>query len=251
VLGDVVFCESTAPGGTVTAFDKKTSVKRWSSAYNGPAGHTGGAAVMTIGGANYLAYLTLHNVVVMGADKGSTVGTTGWSTAFEANIPSPGVLGNLLFITSGYGNKLKCYEVTAAGLKEKWSSPAAAKVASPVAYKDSVFVIDGHLKCVDITSGKVKWQGGNFGGSSSGNCLVAAGDNKVIAFGGGSLVLLDASATEYNELAKVDGVVSGTCYPQVALANGIICCKDAKGQVTCLSVGKGGAATPPAAGAPK
>jgi outer membrane protein assembly factor BamB len=237
VLGDVVICEATAPAGTVTAFDKKTGAKRWSSAYKGSAGHSGGPAVLTADGTKCLAYLALHDVIVMDAAAGKTIGQVGWSTTYEANIPAPVAQGNEIFVTSSYGNKTKCFEVTASGLKEKWASPASAKVCAPVVYKGSVYVIDGRMRCLDAATGKVKWEGGDFGGGSSGNCLVAAGDNKIIAFGAGRLVLLDAAADKYAELARIDGLVPALCYPQVALSDRIIVCKDDKGAMVALSTG--------------
>jgi outer membrane protein assembly factor BamB len=241
VLGDVVICEVSSPDGTLTAFDKKTGEKKWSSTYKGDAGHTGGPAVLKVGGKTCLADMSLTNVVVIGADKGEegkTIGETGWTTAYQANIPSPTALGEQLFVTSDYGNKTKCYDVTASGLKEKWTSSASAKCCAPVAYKDSLYLIDGKMKCVDIATGKVKWDGGSFGGVSDGNCLVAAGDNKVIAFGAGKLVLLEAGAAKYEELASVSGLPSGKAYPQVALADGYIVVKDEKGEMVCLSTKK-------------
>jgi outer membrane protein assembly factor BamB len=236
IVGDVVLCESTAAGGTVTAFDKKTGTKKWSSAYNKSAGHSGGPALLTVNGTKCLAYLALHDVVVMDV-TGKTVATTGWDTSWQANIPAPTAEGNELFVTSDYGNKTKCYEVSATGLKEKWASGASAKVCAPVVYKGSVYLVDGKMKCLDAATGKVKWEGGSFGDGSSGNCIVAAGDNKIIGWGGGKLVLLDAAATSYAELAKVEGLCQAKCYPQVALADGYIVVKDDKGAVVCLSVG--------------
>jgi outer membrane protein assembly factor BamB len=245
VLGDVVICEATSPGGTVTAFDKKTGVRKWSSACTDPAGHSGGPGLMNVGGAENLVYLTLRNVVVIGASKGNegkTLGATPWTTSYDINAPSPATLGNLVFVTAGYNhNELKCYEFGAGGLKEKWRANTGATVCSPVAYKDSVFLVDKALKCIDIATGKVKWQGGNFG---LGNCLVAAGDNKVIAFGEGRLVLVDAAATKYEELAKVEGLVPATSYPHVALSDGLIVVKDFKGAMVGLSTGAKGAAAP-------
>lgn len=239
IVGDTVVVEATAASGTYTAFDIKTGTAKWSSQYKKSAGHSGGPAFLEVGGVPCLAYMALHDIVVFRVDKGhegQTIGTVPWSTMYEANIPAPAALGNLLFVTSDYGNKTKCFEVTAAGLKEKWTSPASAKVAAPVVYKDSVYVIDSKMKCLDIATGKVKWEGGNFGGNSSGNCLVTTGDNKVIGFGGGSLVLLEASAPAYKELAKVDAV-PGLAYPQVTIAGGLICCKDFRGALVCFKVG--------------
>jgi outer membrane protein assembly factor BamB len=241
VLGDVVLCEATAPGGTVTAFDKKTGAPKWASAYNGPAGHTGGAALMQVSGSPCLAYLTLKNLVVIGAGKGTegkTIAQTGWSTEYDANIPTPAASGNLVFVTSSYnhGGAMVCYELGAAGLKQKWEAKGvASKVGSPVPYKDSVFLVDDSCKCVDMATGKLKWKGGGFG---LGNCLVTAGDNKVIAFGNNKIVLLDAAATEYKELAKVDAGLSDTCYPQIAISDGIMVAKDKGGSVSAFKVGK-------------
>ncbi len=130
ILGDVVICEATSPGGTFTAFDKKTGTKSWSSAYKGSAGHTGGPAVLTLNGAKCLAYLALHDVVVIDTTAGRTVGQTGWSTSWEANIPAPTAMGSEIFVTSDYNhNETKCYEVTAAGLKEKWRAAPGPRSA--------------------------------------------------------------------------------------------------------------------------
>jgi outer membrane protein assembly factor BamB len=103
LLGDLILVEACAPGGTVTAFDKKTGERRWGSEYKGPSGHTGGAAPMTVNGKPCLVYFTDKDVVIMRTDKGSegkTVATTPWTTTYDENIPTPAASGNLVFITS-------------------------------------------------------------------------------------------------------------------------------------------------------
>ena len=55
---------------------------------------------------------------------------------------------------------------------------------------------------------------------------------------GGDLVLADASPDgPYRELARVPKVLArGMCYPQVALADGRIACRNDLGDLVCLSV---------------
>lgn len=64
------------------------------------------------------------------------------------------------------------------------------------------------------------------------------GDDKLVVFGSGDLGLVDASPkkNKYRELTRVTGVVGGTCYPHLALADGIPAAKNKEGDVVCLSV---------------
>jgi len=241
LVGDVVVCEVSSAEGVLIAFDKKTGAKKWASAYKGDAGHTGGPALLTLGGATYLADMGLTEVFITGADKGNEgklIGKTGWTTAWQANIPSPTAAGDKLVVTSDYGNKSKCYTVSASGLKEDWTSGAAAKCCAPVIFKDSVYLIDGSMKCVDLATGKEKWQGGKFGGVSDGCCVVTAGDNKILTWAPGKLTLLEAGTAKYEEIGSVSGLPSGKAYPQPAVSDGYIVVKDEKGDMACLSTKK-------------
>jgi hypothetical protein len=241
VRGDLVIAEVGAAEGTVIAFDKMTGAERWRSRYNEPAGHSSGPVPMTLAGHDCLATLALRHVVVMRADgdrAGRTLAAWKWQTDFANNIPTPAVAGSRILVTSAYNvSRTACFEITPRGVQERWRTREHSKVSSPVVYKGRVFMADGSLKCLDLASGKTRWKGGSFG---HGSCLVAAGDEKLLAFGKGRLVLLDASpsAAEYRELSRAENLVGGTCYPHLALADNIVACKDRNGDLVCLSVRK-------------
>ncbi len=238
VLGDRLIVEVGGTGGTVMAFDKETGDRSWASHYKEPAGHSGGPARIQIDGADCVAALTLKHLVVMRADidhEGETIDTIQWKTDFGCNIPTPAVIGNRLLITSGYNRKhMALFEASLNGLREKWTAREYATVASPVFYRDHVYLVDHSLKCVDLNTGELKWQGGGF---HHGSCLVTAADDKIIVFGDHDLALVDAlSDDEYHVLSEISGITPGACYPHVALSDGIIACKDSEGNLVALSV---------------
>ena len=132
------------------------------------------------------------------------------------------------------GPNLKPFEITLSGARRRWVSKSYALMSSPTIWRDRVFVIDRRLKCVGLADGRERWSGGDFG---HGSCLVT-GDGKLLVFGKGSLALVEAApkTRRYRELARVKRLVRGTCYPHVALSDGIIACKDRDGNLVCLSV---------------
>ena len=102
-------------------------------------------------------------------------------------------------------------------------------------HKGCVYLVIGHVHCLNLSNGKLKWRGGNFGRDSS--CLVT-GDDKLLVFGSRDLGLVEASpkSNKYRELTRVRNVIGGTCYPHLALADGIVAVKNKEGDVVCLSV---------------
>ncbi len=241
IRGNVVIVEVGSGQGTVMAFDKATGRRRWVSALKGPAGHTAGPVPLTVGGTSSLATLTLTRLVVMRADKGhegKTLAEYPWRTDYACSLATPAAAGGQVILTSSYSRKrTELVEVSSGRAVKKWQSEYHALLCSPVIHKGRVYLVHRQLYCLDLATGKLLWRGGSFG---HGSCLVTAGDDKLLAFGNGRLALVDASpsASKYCELARVDKVVPKTCYPHVALAGGIICCKDQAGNMVGFSVGR-------------
>ena len=236
IRGPALLVEVGAPKGTVMGLDKKSGRQVWASQYTGPAGHTGGLVPVTVDGADCIAVLTLGDLVVMRVDKGyagRTVATTKWQTEFSCNIPTPAVAGNRVLVTSAYNNKAAVlFNVAKGRMRPLWRAKYYSTAGSPVIHRGRVYVIKNSINCLDAASGKLLWSGGSFG---DGSCLVTA-DDKIIAFGKGSVRLLDASpgATRYRELARLDCGLRATCYPHITLAGGVLCAKDRNGAMVCF-----------------
>ena len=239
VLGKTVVVEVGDDSGTVMALEKRRGKPVWRSEAREPGGHTGGPAPFRVGGVPCLANLALRKLIVLRIDpghEGQTVAEVPWSTHYANNIPTPAVMDGHVLVTSSYNvSRTVLFEVTPQGLKEKWRVRDHAKVGSPVIHKGRVFLVQDALMCLDLASGRRLWQGGHFG---HGSCLVTAGDDRLLVFGRGRLVLLDALAKAYKELGKVDSLFRATCYPHPAIADGLVAVKDMKGNLACLDTRK-------------
>jgi len=247
ILADHLIVEVGAEAGTVMAFDKAAGRRRWSSALTGPAGHTSGPTPMTVSGVPCLATLTLTKLVVVRSDAagaGKTLAEYPWRTDYACSIATPATAGSRVVLTSGYNQrKALRVDVWPKGVRKVWTSKGYALVSSPVIHDGCVYLVDRDLKCVDLATGRLKWRGGRYG---HGSCLIT-GDGKVLVFGQGTLALVATGGTRYRELARVAKVVPKTCYPHVALAGGVICCKDRAGNMVCFSIrgGSGDSASRP------
>ncbi len=238
IFNDSIIIEVGAKEGTVIAFDKMTGKQLWTSSCTEPAGHTSGPVIINIKGIDCIANFALRKLIVMRIDKGhegQTIGEYDWQTDYGNNIPTPAIFENKIILTSDLNiNKVTLLEVYPEEIKEKWTIKGGSQVSSPTIYKGNVYISDGNFRCLDLETGQLKWKGRNF---DNGSCF-ATSDDKIIAFGKGNLVLIDAfpSDSKYQELGYIEGIVPGTCYPHVILSDGIICCKDKDGNMVVFSL---------------
>jgi len=87
------------------------------------------------------------------------------------------------------------------------------------------------LRCVDILNGDIKWSIPGFGQDSQ----IAAGDRLIVLTERGELVIAGVQPARGEILARAQ-VIGGKCWTQPTLANGLLYCRNAKGQVVCLDL---------------
>lgn len=61
-----------------------------------------------------------------------------------------------------------------------WEQDQASKVCSPVIHQGHVYWAWRSMTCLDFETGKVQWQGGQFG--DAGSCIVTADDRLIRKF---------------------------------------------------------------------
>ncbi len=237
IQGKWVVVEAGAKAGLLIAFDKKTGRELWTSESKIPAGHNGGPVPMTVEGIPCVVSLALKELVVVRLDAqhpGGTLASHPWATDFANNIATPAIAGKHVIVTSGYNQScMSLLSVNRGGIREVWRSRSYSKVSSPLVHEGRIFFVEGSLRCHDLKTGKRVWRGGRF---NRGSCLLTAGDKKLVVYGAKRLALVDPKADKYRELSRVDNVGRSTCYPHVALAGGVIVCKDMDGHLSCFSI---------------
>lgn len=172
-----------------------------------------------------------------------------WRYKFPYRIStaaSPVVGGDIVYCSAGYGVGAGAVKLTNAG--GKWEASEIYRVqgdkelanhwSTPVIHNGHMYGMfqfknygDGPIKCVELATGKVKWERPGFG---PGNVVLAGG--KVLALSdAGELVLFAADPAEYKELARAK-ILDGKCWTTPVLSDGRIYARSTR-EAVCLTVG--------------
>jgi outer membrane protein assembly factor BamB len=228
VDGDFVFVAGGGDGQALLAFDKNDGHAVWKGEDDRMTQST--PIVATILGQRQIIFFTQKGLV-------SVVPTTGavlWRYAFPFKVSTamtPVVSGDMVYCSAGYGvGASACrisktdsgYEATklwfqaASVLQNHWSTPVCSK--------GYLYGINGQAKfgsaplfCVELATGKVLWSHSGFG---PGGCTLVGG-NVLVLSDAGDLVLVKATPTAYQEVAR-SHVLAGKCWNSASVSNGRI-----------------------------
>ncbi len=203
VIGDMLVIVIGAGGGkSLAAFDKAGGKVLW-TALDDKLGFSTPREV-TVDGVPELIVLMGEALVSVSPADGKELWRVPWKTEQNANVATPIVAENRLFVSTGYGTGCALFELSAKGGK-----PAAEKLWANKDMKNYIatsVLLDGYLygfndnklACLDFKTGKRKWQASGF---NRGSLLVA--DGKLIVLGAsGTLALAEASPQSYHEISK-------------------------------------------------
>ena len=89
----------------------------------------------------------------------------------------------------------------------------------------------GELRCVDLKDGSIKWKE-----PSAGVGALMAADGRLIVLGEkGELIIAEATPAGFKALARAQ-VTGGRCWTVPVLSNGLIYCRNSKGDLVCVDV---------------
>lgn len=230
--------------GKVIALDRATGKSVW-SAGSSKAGYSSCVPFAMAG----KTYMTTFNGSGLGVVEvaGKEAASATWKTSYDVNAALPLIEGKMIFIASGYGRGAGLYEFSGTELKLVYDKKIMRSHCNgPVLIDGHVYGLDGqagsagNLQCVELKSGGVKW-------SQPMKCgaIVAAGKMLVIQADGGELVVAEANASAYKELAKAK-VLSGKCWTAPAIAGGKIFCRSQEGKLICVDPSQAGSGAAPA-----
>ncbi len=216
--GDQVVVIAGAPDASVIAFDKASGGVRWKTGSN-PAGYSSPVAA-TIHGVRVIFAFTGDMLLCLRSD-GLLMGTYLWATQHKANIATPLVLDDYVFITSAYGQGCALLRVKPGGdrvalevVYARRNKPLQCHHSTPVAVGTHLYGFDGGgdvamLKCLNYLDGSVVQDWGGTREIRNGK-IVLAGRHLIIFSETGELHLVEANPDEFNIIATVETGFSGS-----------------------------------------
>jgi outer membrane protein assembly factor BamB len=228
--------------GTVVAFEQETGRVRWTSgedetAYASPATILRGLDLS-------LVVLNGWGVRILNPLDGKEYASLEWRGS-GINVASPVVAGNHVFITSGYANGCSLLKFNDDRLEEVYFSKVmASHVHTPVLHDGHIYGFHGNvtvaaaeegtrgvLKCIDLATGKEKWNNKTLGYGS----VLRAGSRLIILTEVGELIAAEASPDGYRELGRAT-VLRDRTWTVPTLVNGRLFCRSTRGELVCLDV---------------
>jgi outer membrane protein assembly factor BamB len=183
--------------------------------------------VATLSGVRQVIFFTQSGLVSVATQDGREL----WRHRFKFNVStaaSPVVADPVVYCSAGYGVGGTAVRITRQGdefsATELWRTPGDKDVANhwstPVHYRGHLYGMfsfkkfgDGPLKCVEIATGRVRWEKAGFG---AGN-VILAGDRLLALTDFGELVMVAARPDAYQEVGRTRAV-GGKCWSTPALA---------------------------------
>jgi len=258
VIGNRVYLEVGSPSqGLLMGFNKSTGNREWTSSEKTWAGQSPGPQLITVGGVQCLATLTLEHIKVIRIDNGNTIGACEWKAGWDENHSMPCIDGANIWITGHHwingGRDLGAsarFEATLSGMTQKWKGAAWSKVTGLTVDDGRAYISSGKLTCVNAWNSNLLWEDTESTGQNTGCGATVAitGDNKIVYFSQYNTLYLAEVGDSYTRLDKRTGVISsasGQTWPHVAIGEGRILVKDKGGNLACYGTGGGATIDPP------
>ena len=215
------YCESplvdgdkliVTPGGkdaTIVALNKKTGETIWKcpiSTRHNEAGYSS-VVIAEVGGVKH--YVQLFNGGLVGI---STDGKVLWTHeklgGNTANVPTPIVIGDMIFSSIGYGRGASLMKLKADGLAVSaeevyYQRELTNKHGGVIKVGDFVYGDtddSGHPYCADLKTGKVAWKRKNQGVGGGSAAVTYADGRLYFHYQNGHTALVKALANDYEEV---------------------------------------------------
>jgi len=226
--GNLIFVGGGGEGQALLALDKTTGEVVW-KAESDKITHAS-PTVASIAGVRQVIFLTQKGLVALLP----TDGTVLWRHPFRFSVStaaSPIVAGEIVYCSAGYGvgatavavtrkgssfAAAELWRVTGNSLANHWSTPVQKDGCLYGMFQFKEYAA-GPLKCVELSTGKVKWSQPGFGPGQ----VILVGGKLVVLGDAGQVAIVDPAPDRYKESARFQAV-EGKCWSTPAFSNGIL-----------------------------
>jgi outer membrane protein assembly factor BamB len=189
-------------------------------------------------GKRLAAIFSTPGLQIVEAKTGKKLADYEWKTAYGINGADPVIIGNKIFISSGYKHGAVLLDFSTGKLKKVWENDTMKNQFSSSIYLDGyIYGIDGQtkkkgfLRCLSVKDGSEQWK------MKIGFGSLIIVDGKLIALGEkGTLYFAEANSKKYVEISTFKTGLSQLCWTPPILANGIVYCRNDKGTLVAVDV---------------
>jgi len=232
ILGDILIVEATF----TCALDKNTGKEIWRSQVYKPA--YGSPVAFEFEKQMYLATLKTDGLVILDAKTGKTVTFQDWRTSFRTNSTTPIVVGNKIFISTGYRRGCALYEFDGKNLRQIYTNKNMSNhMNNSVLLGEYLYGFDGNthqagpkqLVCMKLADGNVQWRQEGYRCGS----LMAVQDKLLVLGETGNLALGTASPKGFKPTTEAQ-ILRGRCWTVPVYSGGRIYARNAAGNLVCV-----------------
>jgi hypothetical protein len=209
VVGDLVYVLGGGKDNALLAYEKISGKRAWGVG-DGEMGYSS-AQLGEWGDRQRILVLNQAGLAVFDPASGERMLFEPMDTSDQMTL-QPRLVGDDLLVVVGQMFGVRRYgvdrEKSEWKAKEKWTAKRLRPSFNDiVVIKDRTIGIDGALlACVDLASGKLKWQGGRYGKGQ----LLLAGDLLIVQAESGEVALVDALADKHVELGRIPALDNKT-----------------------------------------
>ena len=221
-------------GKNGVALDAKTGKKVWASAGQGAY-----ASPVQLG-KNDLAVFGAKALHSVSQKTGKVNWSYDWRTEYDVNAADPLVIGNYIFISSGYGRGSTLLNVKSGKPQKVWENQKLrSHFSTPIYSGGYIYGVDGQansrgaLVCLKAKTGELQWSEKLGFGS-----FFATKDKLIYLTERGKLHIVSIDPKSYKEIASAKTSLSKTCWTMPVLSNGLLFCRNDKGKVICVDLRK-------------
>ncbi len=232
VEDNLLIVETAGSSTAVIAFNKLNGEVIWKNGNEG-AGY-GSPVPQTLDGVRTVLVFNPAGLTSRRVSDGKMLWHFPWSTSYDVNAATPLVIGDKVFISSGYGTGCALIQIAQNKPKVLWQNKNMRNHMASCIYLDGFLYgfDEGELRCLDFNTGEVKWSSGRYGKGSA----MLAGKNLLAFSDKGMLASVEASPAGYKELASVQILGGRSTWIVPVLANGRIYSRSLENLV-CLDAG--------------
>jgi len=225
-------------GAGIVGFDPVTGKELWKTSRDDASYSSPTAA--TIHGRRYGLIMTREGLTALNPKTGTTFFEFPWRPSINASVSAavPLVIGDRIFLSVSYGTGAVVLQFDETKPTPIWSGDDVLSnhYATSVQHGGFLYGFDGrqergcNLRCVELNTGKVRWNQDRFGSGS----LIVANDSLLILSERGELIQAPASPAGFKPRNRSQ-ILGFQVRAHPALANGLYYARD-NTRLVCLNL---------------